>query len=404
VSKLGGDHKERTYKSVLFEIMPEAIAAERSASGRIDLRGLFYACRRLYLAHPERPRGREARLASSKKNPEHILEYGYFGNRIIPDYEAERDEIEGLLREPRGHLHEAHTMDDTHEIGTEFVAEFVAEFEPPDYYYDKVLFVEKHGIAEGLVDQRLGRKYDMAILASKGYGTVANRDLLEKFAEEGYEVYVLHDCDVDGYGILANLQEGNSRAAGLDGTAVDLGLSLQDARLLGLLGEEATRQKALPASFVTYLTHEELDLFTGTPRNAKVWDYTRFELNEIPAHERLPFVERKLKEAGVGPKVIPPGLDLSRTTAFYRDHDLDNHIRDAVTQVVGDRVAELLRPRFRSGYDTRNPRGWVEDRFSNGGSRVSWRDVVWGEIRDQGITLEPEIEAEVRRIVRIEDE
>ncbi len=104
MSKVGDDPKERTYKSVLFEIMPEAIAAERSASGRIDLRGLFYACRRLYLAHPERPRGREARLASSKKNPEHILEYGYFGNRIIPDYEEERDEIEGLLREPRGRI------------------------------------------------------------------------------------------------------------------------------------------------------------------------------------------------------------------------------------------------------------------------------------------------------------
>lgn len=245
--KVGNTGKERTYKSVLFEVLPEAIDAERSVSGRIDVRGLFYACRRLYLGHPDRPRGLEKRLAATKKNPEHILEYDYFGNRIVPYYEAEYGETEGLIRDPRGHLHEAHTADEPQEIGTEFVREYV----PPDYYYDKVLYVEKHGIAEGLVDQRLGQKYDMAILASKGYGTVANRELLEKFADEVYELYILHDCDVDGFGILANLQEGNSRAAGLDGTAVDLGLRLADARQMGLLGEEATRQKSLPASLVT---------------------------------------------------------------------------------------------------------------------------------------------------------
>ncbi len=64
VGNVGGEH---TYKGLLFEVLPEAIAAERSTSGRIDLRGLFYACRRLYLSHPERPRGREARYAASKK-------------------------------------------------------------------------------------------------------------------------------------------------------------------------------------------------------------------------------------------------------------------------------------------------------------------------------------------------
>ena|GEM_PF-3320030 len=396
VGNAGGGY---TYKGLLFEIMPEAIAAERSASGRIDLRGLFYACRRLYLSHPERPRGREARYAASKKSPEHILEYSYFGNDIVPDYEKEYGEIEGLVLEARGHLHEAHAIDDAHEVGTEFVA----RFEPPDYYYDKVLYVEKHGIAQDLVDQGLGQRHDMAILASKGYGTVANRELLEKFADEGYEVYVLHDCDVDGFGILANLQEGNSRAAGLAGAAVDLGMRLQDARALGLLGEEAIRKKALPASFVTYLTDEELDLFTGTRRTPKSWEYKRFELNEIPAELRLPFVERKLEEAGVGPKVTPPDDYLSLTADSWRDDDLDDRIRDAVMEVVGDRVVELLLPEFRSGYDTRDPRGWVEDGFK-GVSTRSWRGVVLSKIRNQGVTLEPEIEAAVRRIVRIEND
>jgi hypothetical protein len=397
VGNVGG---ERTYKGLLFEVMPAAIAAERSVSGRIDLRGLFYACRRLYLSHPERPRGLEKRLASSKKNSKHILEYSYFGNQIIPEYERQYGEIVGLTRDVRGHLHEAHTVDDdAREIGTEFVS----GFDPPDYYYDKVLYVEKHGIAQGLVDEGLGKHYDMAVLASKGYGTEADRNLLRKFAEEDYEVYVLHDCDVDGFGILANLQNGNARVDGLDVAAVDLGMRLEDALALGLDGEEATRQKALPASFVTYLTDEELDLFTGIQRNAKAWEYTRFELNEIPSEQRLPFVERKLREAGVGPKVIPPDPYLDRTANFYRDYDLEERIREAVAQAVGDEVVERLLPALRDRYDTGDLRAWIEDRF-DGGSAWSWRQVVDRRMGKQGSTLVPEIEAEVQRIVRIEDD
>jgi hypothetical protein len=399
VSNVGDGHKERTYKSVLFEVLPEAISAERSVSGRIDVRGLFYACRRLYLSHPERPRSLEARLAASKKS-DHILEYSYFNNDVVPDYEDEYGEIAGLVRDVRGHLHEAHTADDeAREIGTEFVAEFV----PPDYYYDKVLYVEKHGIAQGLVDQRIGQRYDMAVLASKGYGTEADRKLLQMYGEEGYEVYVLHDCDIDGFGILANLQDGNSRVGGLDVPAVDLGMRLTDARDLGMLGEEATRQKALSESSVAYMTNDELLLFTGTRRNAKVWEYTRFELNEIPADQRLPFVERKLQAAGAGPKVIPPDSYLHDTADFYRHYDLDDRIRDAIARAVGDEVVERLLPRFRPRYDTADARGWVEDEFS-GRSEMSWRSVLYGNILDQGARLEDEIEDEVRRVLTIEDE
>ncbi len=373
-------------------MLPEAVAAERSTSGRIDLRGLFYACRRLYLSHPERPRGREAHYAASKKHPEHILEYGYFSNDIVPAYEAERGKIEGLVLEPRGHLHEAHAIDDAHEVGTEFVA----EFEPPDYYYDKVLYVEKHGIAQDLVDQGLGQRHDMAILASKGYGTVANRELLEKFADEGYEVYVLHDCDVDGFGILANLQDGNSRAAGLAGAAVDLGMRLQDGRALGLLGEEAIRKKELPASFVTYLTDEELDLFTGTRRTPKSWEYKRFELNEIPAELRLPFVERKLEEAGVGPKVTPPDDYLQEAAEDGRDDDIETEASMAIDRVLdADEIKARIIERFRDRYALDGLRDHVEQGLERR-PRSSWRSVLGAMIDAEGGRLRGEIEAAVR--------
>lgn len=402
-----GTLRERTYKSILFEIMPEAVEAERSLSGRIDVRGLFYACRRLYLDHPERPRSREERFAAQKKDSEQILEYGYFSAQVIPSYEQEYGEIEGLIREPRGHLHEAHTADEeAQEIGTEFVSDFL----PPDYYYDKVLYVEKHGIAQGLIDQDLGERHDMAIVASKGYGTEANRELLQMFDDEGYQVFVLHDCDIDGYGILANLRNGNERMPGLAVEAIDLGISLDDARAFDppLIGEEATRQKAIPSGTVDQLTDAEHEMFVGIPRNKKVWEYQRYELNEIPSHARLPFVERRLVANGVWPKVIAPDDYLAETAFRMRDSDIGFEVRMAVDEIVDtDAIVEALLPRFRSRYGIEDPaalRGEIVDAFGRS-PRSSWRGALGQRIHDSGRALCQEIVEAVRQeiVAKIED-
>ena len=335
-----------------------------------------------------------------KKDPERVIDYHYFSQRLVPAYEDEHGEIPGLVLDPRGHLHEAHPGygDEPHEVGTEFVAKFV----PPDYEYDKVLYVEKHGFAQTLVDDQLGQRNDMAILASKGYGTVANRELLEKFADEGYEVYVLHDCDIDGFGILANLQLGNGRAAGLYEAAVDLGLRLEDAREMGLLGEEIVRKKSIPEGVVTYVTDEESALFTGTQIGPKEWMTTRVELNEIPSDERVAFVERRLEAAGVGPKVVPPDDYLRAQAERLRDHDLDDRIRDALMEAVGDEVVSRLMPVFGDDYDLDGAGDRLEDEFSVP-SELSWRAVVYGEIYVQGRRLEDAIREAVRGIVRIVD-
>ena len=391
------DASERSYKSIVFEVLPEAISSERSVTGRLDLRGLFYAARRLYLAHPERPFGLEARMAAKKKNPENIIDYSYFGNRIVPEYEQVHGDIPGLIREARGHLHEAHTDNaEGQAIGTVFVE----GFEPPEYFYDKVLYVEKHGVAQGLVDQHLGEKYDMAIVASKGYRTEADGALLRRFAEEGYELYILHDCDIDGYGIFVNLQDGNARVEGLDVEAIDLGMSLEDTRSMGLLGEEATRAKSIPEGVVTYVTDDELALFTGTQRNAKTWEYTRFELNEIPAAERLPFVERALQAAGVGPKVIPPDDYLAENAAERRDSDIRVEVAMAVDEVIDvEEIKDALLERFCDRYDLDDLRELVEDGLQERLLR-SWRGVLREHIQRQGLDLRKEIEDAVREEIR----
>jgi hypothetical protein len=102
-----GPVAERTYKSIVFEVLPDAIEQERSPSGLIDSRGLFYAVRRLYNAHPERPFEKERKKA--EKGQGEPLDYGYFNGEMLHHFEARYGEIEGLTREPRGHLFEAHT-------------------------------------------------------------------------------------------------------------------------------------------------------------------------------------------------------------------------------------------------------------------------------------------------------
>jgi len=395
-----GDSKERTYKSVLFEVLPEAIEAERSPTGRLDARGLFYACRRLYLNHADRPRGREARYASQKKNPEYILDYDYFNNKVLPGYEREYGEIPGLVRSSRGHLYAPHVANDTEELATEFVADFL----PPDYYYDKVLYVEKHGIAQGLVDLGLGRRYDMAIVASQGYATEADRKLLQLLDDEDYQVFVLHDCDIDGYGIVNAVGDGNERMPDLDVDVLDIGMSLEDARALAqvvpsFLGEEATRQKAIPEATAALLADDELRMFTGTPKPNKqgVWLYHRYELNEIPSDRRLPFVEAKLRQAGVRPKVTPPEAYLREKSEEMVREDFAYEVREAILRAVGsDEIVERHLPDFLDRYGIDNAREWIEAAFARPSQR-SWRGVVRGKVQGQGTEFRPEIEDAVRR-------
>jgi hypothetical protein len=388
----------RTYKSLLFEILPAAIEAERSPMGTIDTRGLFYACRRIYLGHPERPYAREAYYAARKgTSAEEALTYFYFSQKLIPEYEEVHGEIDGLTSEPRSHLHEAHTDLEEHEIGTQFVK----GFEPPNHYYDKCIFVEKHGIALGLLEQSLGQKYDAAIVASRGYGTVADRNLLAAFAEEGYEIYVVHDCDPDGYGILANLQVGNERVGPIPTAVVDIGLNLEDAEDMGLIGEDATRQKALPENIGSLVSDEEWNLFTGTRRNAKVHDYRRYELNEIPADFRMPYVERKLEEAGVGPKVVPPQEFADEDAAERVEQDIESETEFAVDEIIDlDAIKAAMVERFKESYNLPDSlpdalRERLKEReFS------SWRGVLGQWVGAEGLRLRSEINEAVKEAIK----
>src|SRR5215218_3481514 len=383
-----GPVAERTYKSIVFEVLPDAVEQERSPSGLIDSRGLFYAVRRLYNAHPERPFEKERKKA--ERGQGEPLDYGYFNGEMLHHFEARFGEIEGLTREPRGHLFEAHTSGAglAQEIGTVFAG----HYEPPDYYFDKVLFCEKHGFAQVLVGEGLGSKYDMAIIASKGYRTQADIRLLQTLSEEGYPVLVLHDCDHDGFGIFATLRGGSELMPNLFVPAIDLGMSLEDA--LGfdppLLGEDATRQKAIPERTIPYLSEEELEMFTGT-RRGNVWDIRRIELNEIPANQRVAFVEEKLMKLGYSHKVLPPEGYLQRTVDEEIDEDIGLRVGLALSDLVDEGrltedVSRLVKDRY--GFeDMGDVEGDIMGDFVYQPG-LSWRQALSGQVTRKGRTLQ----------------
>jgi hypothetical protein len=167
-----------TQKEIVFEILPRA---EEDAGDFFSARDLFYAARPLCYAHYGWP--------SSKQ-----LEYGYFSQTLLTEYQELFGPIAGLWRDPRGHLHEPHTGW-VIGLGTREVA----AYEFPPYTFDKVLYVEKEGEMPKLKAAQLAERFDMAIVSGKGYPAEAVRTLFERAEGGAFQLYVFHDADIDGY-------------------------------------------------------------------------------------------------------------------------------------------------------------------------------------------------------------
>ena len=111
-------------KDIVFEVLPRAI---RNAGANFSARDLYYATRPLVYKHSDWDEGKE-------------LQYSYFSQTILTEYQERHGLIPGLWRDPRGSLHEPHTG---RSIGLGTIE--VANYEFPEYTFDKILYVEKEG-------------------------------------------------------------------------------------------------------------------------------------------------------------------------------------------------------------------------------------------------------------------
>jgi hypothetical protein len=141
----------------------------------------------------------------------------------------------------------------------------VADYDAPKWLFDKLLYVEKQGLWPKFAAAQLAERFDMAVMAGKGYAVESARLLAARVQEHfAFRAFVLHDADPFGYEVARTFSEATERMPNHDIEIVDLGLSVGDAVRLGLGTEVFTREPALSRGPRPRLDDLELVWFSGT--------------------------------------------------------------------------------------------------------------------------------------------
>ncbi len=356
--------------------------AIRNAGVFFSARDLYYATRPLAYSHYE--------WDGDKR-----LEYKYFSQTLLTEYQEQRGPISGLWRDPRGNLHEPHTGG-TVAIGTREIA----AYEFPEYSFDKILYVEKEGEWPKLQAARLAERYDMAIASAKGYPVEAVRELFARAEGGDYQLFVFHDADIDGYEIARVLGQETRRMPNHSVEVIDIGLSVEDALEMGIDPEPFSRKKGIPYTLSRRISDVARDYFVRREE--------RFELNAIlPDTSRIEYIERKLEENGVRGKVIPPDDALGGLAeGMYREeHDarIDAMVKEMFLEDLKAELAEEFKEHFE--LDAPTVRKSIEKKF-DGDRTLSWRDALkarFGELQEEhDDALRDAVREKVRK--RLEDD
>jgi hypothetical protein len=334
-------------KEIVFSVLPQAM---RNAGSSFSARDLYYAVRPLYQHH----------IGYERKE----LKYPYFSQTLLTQYQEEHGEISGLWRDPRGNLHEPHSGKSI-SLGTREVA----AYELPKYQFDKILYVEKEGEIPKLKAARLAEKYDMAIVGGKGYPTEAVRDLFSHAEGGDYQLFIFHDADIDGYNIARVLGEETRRMPYHNVNVVDIGLTVDDALEMGLPGERFNRKADMPWEIAMRLNETEEAHF----RHLK----QRFEINAIlPDMRRIEYIERKLQENGIRPKLIPPDDALKDLREkMYRDK-VETWTEGIIAEMLKiDELKQKVGNAFMERFGLDGAREWIEKGFEED-RFVSWHEVL----------------------------
>lgn len=345
---LSAPSAETSQKEIVFEVLPEAVASAKGDAPIVGTRDLFYSTRPLCYSHPYWPEDKE-------------LDFGYFAQTLLTEYQEIYGEIVGLWRDPRGHLHEPHG-DKSIELGTRAMW----AYHIPHLLYDKILYVEKEGEWPKIEAAKIAERYDMAVAAGKGYATEAARTLLEKAEGKGFQVFCFHDADIDGYNIARTLREETRRMPGYAVEVIDLGLTIAEAEEMGLEPERFSRKKGIPADLRPGLDARELEYFERRRE--------RFELNAItPVSRRMEYIEEKLLENGVRGKLIPPDDELPELAdGLYREK-VAEWVDAALSDLVSlDEIKAAIADGLREEFGLENARRYIEEGFEEDDA-LSWR-------------------------------
>jgi Topoisomerase 6 subunit A/Spo11, Toprim domain len=294
------------------EVMEECYN-KASDNGRLPAtaRQIFYVARPLMEERTDKP-----------------LTYSYFSQTLLPDYINAHGVDWDVVYDDRGHFTEPHT-ERVIGLGTlnvrwynnrvrsprldeaDFSRASIETF-GPDGCFGAVLYVEKEGFMPLFERVELAKRYDIAIMSSKGMSVTAARDLVNHL---DVPVLVLHDFDASGIIIVDTLANSTRRYAYGCHNVIDIGLQYAD--ISGLAGEPANCNIMAQAG----LDQSAIDFLSGS----------RVELNAMTSRQLIDFVENKLKEHGVE-KVIPEKDTLEKTYRMFAASDRLSEAYDEMSE------------------------------------------------------------------------
>jgi hypothetical protein len=253
------------------------------------------------------------------------LSYVYFSQTLLPDYmNAHSRECRDwdVNYDDRGHFVEPHTGRMIG-LGTLNVHDYlqkvralrldVASFSSasvktygPDGCYGAVLYIEKEGFMPLFERVNLAKRFDIAIMSSKGMSVTAARELVNRIcSNKGVPLFVLHDFDGSGIIIKDTLENDTRRFSYTNPpNVIDLGLGYDD--IDGLL----------PEPYICKISRERLEEAGLDDDAINFLMEQRVELNAMTSRQLVDFVERKLNEHGVT-KLIPDADTLARTYRMF---------------------------------------------------------------------------------------
>ena len=177
------------------------------------------------------------------------LQYSYFSQTLLPNYmNAHSRECRDwdVVYDDRGHFVEPHTNRQIG-LGTLNVRDYLRKVRPlkldaasfsaasvntygPDGCYGAMLYVEKEGFMPLFERINLAKRYDIAVMSSKGMSVTAARELVNRIcSNKGVPLFVLHDFDGSGIIIKDTLENDTRRFRySHKPNVIDLGLQFDD--------------------------------------------------------------------------------------------------------------------------------------------------------------------------------
>ena len=179
----------------------------------------LHSTRRVLCAPPNRPAGaREVSQLWLLHGADHRLREP-----------ARRDP--GMQREPRGTLYHPHLRQEI-PLSTESVARYARPF----WTFNKLVYIEKAGTQQNLIEVGWPEEHDCAIASVAGFTTRAIKDLLDMLATstEPVTVFCVHDADAAGTMIYHTLLNETKARGARKIEVVNLGLEPWEGVEMGL--------------------------------------------------------------------------------------------------------------------------------------------------------------------------